>query len=801
MMHKTKVVNIIFFVFVLLSILFHPQKALPQNGIVKTIKGFEGSLGQHLITNTKLVFVEENENGIGDEDLWIYDIESKSIDRVSNSLEHYSNSFFIYENYILFNQNEFIVQYDMISKKFDTLSIESDNFISTDFTYAIRLGGSVYFTEDQTLWRLNTVTKELMYIGTEGYIIGNGNEHIYLRYRENINVYDITAGESIEVHSTDFNYNIVHTAVLGENMLFLYYRLGSTEMHLVKYNAESKITSTLEVPIERVNDDGLYVFHKIDDNRLIFYDKTSYKFWLYNNQLEQITEIDQVDNEGNALRSYGKFVSNTNEIFFWGYINGVGSSIIKYNSQTNEFFYVISIPEQYADTQYPLEFLESDRIITQVQTYQTNQRYIIDMDLVTGSIDTIAENPAMTNPIFFQNSLIYGMPTPSYGPGELYRYDFSLKQSTLIEGSYQPDEDVYTFQYRMDQYNNEVVFMWDNQGIFRTIDDSYIDEMVEAEACEYYVLLGDTLTESGYYRKKAEGQGPVLDTVYTLDLTINTLKTGVAEYSTGAGSSFLRASEQNADTYQWFSCEDKTPIPYATSRDFYYSSEGYYGVALTKGSCVDTTGCPVFVKQNQRVCGTYNFFGDELSSSGFYEFYQQNYNTVDTVFQLELIIDEINAAIVQKKDSLNKEYVYLISEEKDGDQYQWVNCHDFSPVEGETNSSFRASIEGEYALIISKGACQDTTSCYSPTILGVKKNKKSAIMHPNPTRSYVNIDLADFTNDCSIIIYDIAGIKVNEYTADQLRKNTLLKVSNNPGVYNICITDNDYFDCYKVVVE
>jgi len=725
------------FAFLFLLILFHPQMAFSQKGLVKTIRDFEGTVGQHSFTENKLVFIEVNDNGIGDEDLWVYGLESKEIERVSSRLEHYSNSFFVYENFILFNQDQFLVQYDLTSKDLDTLSLETDQFISTDFRNAVRLGNSVFFTEDQELWKLDTESKDLVFIGTQGHIFGNGQEHIYLNYRQNINVFDVKAQESFEVHSAGYNYELTKTAALGDDLLFLYHGGPASEMYLDRYDANLNTTSTLEVPIERVNDDDLYVFHKIDEDRLIFYDKTSYSFWLYDNQQGGVTEIDQLDNEGNALRSYGKFVSNSNEVFFWGNINGIGPSIIKYDLQTSQFTHVVNMPSQYATTRDPLQLFEESRIITQVKTYQTNQRLLIDIDLTANSIDTIAEDPSTTSPIFFQNALIYEMPVQSYGPSELYRYDFSLSRSALIEGSYIPNEDVFTYQYKLIQYNNAMVFMWDNRGTFRTIDDSYIDAFAEDESCDYYVFLGDTLTESGTYRRKADG--PTIDTVYTLDFTINTLELGVSRYSTSGGNSYLRAEEQNADTYQWFSCEDKSLIANATSRDFYYSTEGYYGVALTKGSCVDTTG--------------------------------------------------------------SEDFVYLVSEEKDGDYYQWVNCDDFSPIEGAVNSSFRASFDKEYALIINKGDCQDTTACYSPTILGIDSQQNNAHIYPNPTSEAVKIDIPHFTKNVKISIFNTLGVKLKEYNAEQWREGTPMIVSDKPGVYNICISDNDYFNCQKVVVK
>jgi hypothetical protein len=46
-----------------------------------------------------------------------------------------------------------------------------------------------------------------------------------------------------------------------------------------------------------------------------------------------------------------------------------------------------------------------------------------------------------------------------------------------------------------------------------------------------------------------------------------------------------------------------------------------------------------------------------------------------------------------------------------GVTYQWIDCSTNSPIAGETNQSFTATITGDYAVIINNGTCSDTSVC------------------------------------------------------------------------------------------
>jgi hypothetical protein len=67
-------------------------------------------------------------------------------------------------------------------------------------------------------------------------------------------------------------------------------------------------------------------------------------------------------------------------------------------------------------------------------------------------------------------------------------------------------------------------------------------------------------------------------------------------------------------------------------------------------------------------------------------------------------------------------------------QLQWLNCDaDFAIINGATNPTFTASLDGNYALEISNGNCRDTSECLLfNTLGGINISNNSIQLFPNP---------------------------------------------------------------------
>jgi len=115
--------------------------------------------------------------------------------------------------------------------------------------------------------------------------------------------------------------------------------------------------------------------------------------------------------------------------------------------------------------------------------------------------------------------------------------------------------------------------------------------------------------------------------------------------------------------------------------------------------------------------------------------------------------------------------------------YQWIDCDTSTPITGETNASFTATANGNYAVVVSLGNCSDTSACEAVTTVGIDKVDfiNNFNVYPNPARSMVNIKF-DTKNQANVNVSLINTLGQNVYT------NALGNVN---GTQNIQINTTD----------
>ncbi|MBT8327966.1 MAG: T9SS type A sorting domain-containing protein [Bacteroidia bacterium] len=112
-------------------------------------------------------------------------------------------------------------------------------------------------------------------------------------------------------------------------------------------------------------------------------------------------------------------------------------------------------------------------------------------------------------------------------------------------------------------------------------------ENITAASCFEYVSpsLKYTWTESGTY-KDTLTSSTFCDSILTINLTINTVDTGVTRFD-----NTLTATATNA-TYQWVDCNNgNTPINGETNKSFNPAKNGLYAVLVTQDNCSLLSSC------------------------------------------------------------------------------------------------------------------------------------------------------------------------------------------------------------------
>jgi hypothetical protein len=129
----------------------------------------------------------------------------------------------------------------------------------------------------------------------------------------------------------------------------------------------------------------------------------------------------------------------------------------------------------------------------------------------------------------------------------------------------------------------------------------------------------------------------------------------------------------------------------------------------------------------------------------------------DSIITLDLTITDIDVSTTESN-------LVISANNTTASNYQWINCNDNSLMIGETYTTFTATEDGEYAVVITKGSCSDTSDCV--TIAGVGINEKSVLdvsIYPNPNKGEFTIQTLNGTGLVNIYTIDgkfITSVKI-----------------------------------------
>lgn len=151
-------------------------------------------------------------------------------------------------------------------------------------------------------------------------------------------------------------------------------------------------------------------------------------------------------------------------------------------------------------------------------------------------------------------------------------------------------------------------------------------------------------------------------------------------------------------------------------------------------------------------CNSYTLNSSTYFSSGTYYQTLLNSEGCDSVITLNLTITNVDNSFVQSGYTLTANQPFAT--------YQWIDCNNSNlPISGETNQSFTASANGNYAVILNANGCIDTSDCQ--TIFGFGLDNSQLIngisIIPNPTHSLINITSLVELVEARLTLTDING--------------------------------------------
>ncbi len=253
-------------------------------------------------------------------------------------------------------------------------------------------------------------------------------------------------------------------------------------------------------------------------------------------------------------------------------------------------------------------------------------------------------------------------------------------------------------------------------------------------ACDFYTVpSGDeTYTMSGVYMDTIPNTSGC-DSVITINLTIN-----------NSSMSSLNVTE----------CDNYLSPAGAT-----YTMSGIYMDTIP-----NAVGCDSVITINLTItnstsssktitsCGDYlwGHNGVTYSSSGVYMDTISNAVGCDSVLTLDLTVIHIDTSVTASGITLTANQI--------GVSYQWIDCdNNNAPISGETNQMFTASVNGNYAVVLTDGVCSDTSSCHSINSVGIDMiSEEDVSIYPNPNRGQFRVDfMSDFSG--KVDLYNVVG--------------------------------------------
>ncbi|MES2285354.1 MAG: T9SS type A sorting domain-containing protein [Bacteroidota bacterium] len=143
-----------------------------------------------------------------------------------------------------------------------------------------------------------------------------------------------------------------------------------------------------------------------------------------------------------------------------------------------------------------------------------------------------------------------------------------------------------------------------------------------------------------------------------------------------------------------------------------------------------------------------------------------------------------------------------ISANQSGAVYQWLDCNNgLSPISGATNQSYTATVNGNYAVIVSMNTCSDTSTCVNVNITGISEipnNNNQLIIFPNPGNGSLTIQS---TSDGVYTIMNESGQQIQLFELNSGNKFTINIEDLSTGIYFIVgFNNNNQMMRQKVVV-
>jgi hypothetical protein len=189
----------------------------------------------------------------------------------------------------------------------------------------------------------------------------------------------------------------------------------------------------------------------------------------------------------------------------------------------------------------------------------------------------------------------------------------------------------------------------------------------------------------------------------------------------------------------------------------------YSEVFQNMNGCDSTVNLALTVHQSYHqtmsagICNgdVYTLGTQTLIASGNYTETFQTINGCDSVVDLALTVNSVNTAVSVMQDTLTASAA--------GAAYQWLDCNPgMLAIGGATNQQYVATLNGNYAVIVTENGCTDTSACTTVSAVGIETSAAYVPIrvYPNPATNEIHISTPGGKK--TITVFDPAGKKLLE---------------------------------------
>ena len=144
----------------------------------------------------------------------------------------------------------------------------------------------------------------------------------------------------------------------------------------------------------------------------------------------------------------------------------------------------------------------------------------------------------------------------------------------------------------------------------------------------------------------------------------------------------------------------------------------------------------------------------------------------------------------------------VLTANENGATYQWINCPSNTAITGATAQTYTATVNGNYAVVVTKNSCSDTRACVNVNTVGINQFEDSSSMfevYPNPTKGIVELQMTNYELK-NIKIVNVLGETVANYSLSTNRCS--IDLSNQPKrFYFIQLIINERTITQRFVIE